>query len=95
MRMYGLSVDQQFVILGRLSCDLEKLVREVEDHPSASLLMEAELTAASAYDHLRDMTIWLRGTREAIDRNTAREGVRKKLASESSVRVAAPPVPAA
>jgi hypothetical protein len=27
------------------------------------------LAAASAQDHLRDMTLWLRGTREAIDRS--------------------------
>jgi len=68
MRMYGMTVDTQFDVLRRLSVELETLIRQVEANPSSSLLMEAELAAASAQDHLRDMTLWLRGTREAIDR---------------------------
>lgn len=71
MRMYGMTVDHQFLILRRLSGELETLIREVEANPTSSLLIEAELAAASAQDHLRDMTLWLRGTREAIDRSEA------------------------
>ena len=71
MRMYGMTVESQFEVLRRLSGELETLIREVDANPTSSLLMEAELAAASAQDHLRDMTLWLRGTREAIDRTEA------------------------
>ena len=71
MRMYGMTVESQFEVLRRLSGELETLIRKVDANPTSSLLMEAELAAASAQDHLRDMTLWLRGTREAIDRTEA------------------------
>ena len=69
MKMYGISVDDQMTILKQLNSQLEALIRAVEVNPNSSLLMEAELAAASAQDHLRDMTLWLRGTREAVDRS--------------------------
>jgi hypothetical protein len=81
MKIYGLSVDDQMLILKQLNSQLDALIRAVEVNPNSSLLMEAELAAASAQDHLRDMTLWLRGTREAVDRS---EGLIAKVYHHTS-----------
>jgi hypothetical protein len=69
MKMYGITVDAHFSLLQSLSSQLEMLVRQIELTPTSSLLMEAELAAACGQDHLRDMTLWLRACREAVDQN--------------------------
>lgn len=94
MKIYGLSVDNQMLILKSLNTQLEALIRAVEVNPNSSLLMEAELAAASAQDHLRDMTLWLRGTREAVDRS---EGLVAKAYHNTSpvASKAAPLLPSA
>lgn len=68
MRMYGISLEDQFHIMRKLHGDLEGLLRKADATPTADILMEAELAAACAHDHLRDMAIWLRGTRQELDR---------------------------